>query len=402
MKAYRFQVDLEWEEEVRRTIEIRGDETLHGLHDAIQAAFDWDDDHLYAFFLSGRYWDKKTQYVSPRESNDDFGKWLEGGVKTRRANQASIDSLDLSVGRIIAYIFDFGDEWRHRLKLLDIHEVEAGVQYPRIIERHGEAPEQYPGWDDEEETPELSEQEVLEKLGDLAPLARKVAAAVGRTDEENLGPEQIREQYVVAMELHEAIRSEPSRLELFQAYVDFQLMDWLIPMPAVLAHAKLIDEAARMSLAWAEIAEAENFLGDRAILLAEAGRRDEALEQARQNLEKFPENIWVWIKAGDVHAALKDHAAAEVQYRRCLAMADDERDHRTILERLAPVLREAGKTEEADALEAEQRRREQERMARWMPVERQTPKIGRNDPCPCGSGKKHKKCCLGKEPVSHI
>jgi SEC-C motif domain protein len=24
---------------------------------------------------------------------------------------------------------------------------------------------------------------------------------------------------------------------------------------------------------------------------------------------------------------------------------------------------------------------------------RQGPKIGRNDPCPCGSGKKHKKCC---------
>lgn len=22
--------------------------------------------------------------------------------------------------------------------------------------------------------------------------------------------------------------------------------------------------------------------------------------------------------------------------------------------------------------------------------------IGRNDPCPCGSGKKYKKCCLGK------
>jgi preprotein translocase subunit SecA len=25
---------------------------------------------------------------------------------------------------------------------------------------------------------------------------------------------------------------------------------------------------------------------------------------------------------------------------------------------------------------------------------RLSPKIGRNDPCPCGSGKKHKKCCL--------
>jgi SEC-C motif domain protein len=26
-------------------------------------------------------------------------------------------------------------------------------------------------------------------------------------------------------------------------------------------------------------------------------------------------------------------------------------------------------------------------------VRRETPKVGRNDPCPCGSGKKHKKCC---------
>jgi len=24
-------------------------------------------------------------------------------------------------------------------------------------------------------------------------------------------------------------------------------------------------------------------------------------------------------------------------------------------------------------------------------------KVGRNDPCPCGSGKKFKKCCLGQE-----
>lgn len=28
---------------------------------------------------------------------------------------------------------------------------------------------------------------------------------------------------------------------------------------------------------------------------------------------------------------------------------------------------------------------------------RGVPKVGRNDVCPCGSGKKHKKCCLGKE-----
>ncbi|MCL2318567.1 MAG: SEC-C metal-binding domain-containing protein, partial [Treponema sp.] len=26
-------------------------------------------------------------------------------------------------------------------------------------------------------------------------------------------------------------------------------------------------------------------------------------------------------------------------------------------------------------------------------VVRSAPKVGRNDPCPCGSGKKYKKCC---------
>jgi SEC-C motif-containing protein len=28
-----------------------------------------------------------------------------------------------------------------------------------------------------------------------------------------------------------------------------------------------------------------------------------------------------------------------------------------------------------------------------LPFRRDQPKIGRNDPCPCGSGKKYKKCC---------
>ncbi|MBV8882217.1 MAG: SEC-C domain-containing protein [Planctomycetaceae bacterium] len=30
---------------------------------------------------------------------------------------------------------------------------------------------------------------------------------------------------------------------------------------------------------------------------------------------------------------------------------------------------------------------------RVPPVVKKTPDIGRNDPCPCGSGKKYKKCC---------
>lgn len=32
-------------------------------------------------------------------------------------------------------------------------------------------------------------------------------------------------------------------------------------------------------------------------------------------------------------------------------------------------------------------------------VVRVGPKVGRNDSCPCGSGKKYKKCCIENDPV---
>lgn len=37
-------------------------------------------------------------------------------------------------------------------------------------------------------------------------------------------------------------------------------------------------------------------------------------------------------------------------------------------------------------------------------IVRDYPKIGRNDPCPCGSGKKYKHCCLssGKYETTHF
>jgi preprotein translocase subunit SecA len=33
-------------------------------------------------------------------------------------------------------------------------------------------------------------------------------------------------------------------------------------------------------------------------------------------------------------------------------------------------------------------------------VRRTKPKIGRNDPCPCGSGKKYKKCCMARDQAT--
>jgi Plasmid pRiA4b ORF-3-like protein len=125
---------------VSRKLAIKGDETLADLHQLIQFAFDWDDDHLYSFWLSGEFWDSRpgVEFARP-----DLG--LESGQRSARTR---LDRLALRAGQKIAYVFDYGDEWRVRLTLSEIRPAGAGP-YPPIIESRGDPPPQY-GYDDEE------------------------------------------------------------------------------------------------------------------------------------------------------------------------------------------------------------------------------------------------------------
>jgi hypothetical protein len=49
--------------EIQREIEIASNHTLGDLGFAILKAFDFDDDHLFSFYMSGKAWDKKTEYA---------------------------------------------------------------------------------------------------------------------------------------------------------------------------------------------------------------------------------------------------------------------------------------------------------------------------------------------------
>lgn len=40
-------------------------------------------------------------------------------------------------------------------------------------------------------------------------------------------------------------------------------------------------------------------------------------------------------------------------------------------------------------------------MPERFPQRRDSPKVGRNEPCPCGSGRKYKHCCLANGPTLH-
>lgn len=57
--------------EIQREIEIAANNTLGDLGFAILGAYDFDSDHLWSFFLSGKAWDKKTEYAYYMGDDDD-------------------------------------------------------------------------------------------------------------------------------------------------------------------------------------------------------------------------------------------------------------------------------------------------------------------------------------------
>ncbi|WP_298357633.1 DUF1186 domain-containing protein [Rhodoblastus sp.] len=84
--------------------------------------------------------------------------------------------------------------------------------------------------------------------------------------------------------------------------------------------------------------------------------------------------------------------------RNALGFEDFQADLRAsrAAENLADVFEERGIKPIEDALDALAVLDEQDE-APPEPAENKFKNVGRNDPCPCGSGRKYKKCCLGKE-----
>ena len=49
----------------------------------------------------------------------------------------------------MTFLYDYGDEWRFRVEVIETGQAEPGADYPRIVRRIGKAPPQYPDIVDE-------------------------------------------------------------------------------------------------------------------------------------------------------------------------------------------------------------------------------------------------------------
>lgn len=154
--VYVLRADLDGFPGVHRTIAVRSDQTLVDVHYALQAAFDWGDDHLYSFWLKGGFWARNgSEYTHPFHAAqpNPLGPFAVGPAP--RSADVRLDRLGLKHGQCIAYLFDFGDEWRVALTLRQIT-ADDGQPYPRRLESAGDAPPQYPDYEDVEEVEEVA------------------------------------------------------------------------------------------------------------------------------------------------------------------------------------------------------------------------------------------------------
>jgi hypothetical protein len=125
-----------------RDIEVSSSSTLADLAEAIVTAFGFDMDHAYGFYskLTGKL------FASPRRF--ELFADIEGSG-SRSVKRTRVITAFQNVGSAMTFLYDYGDEWRFRVEVVETGQAQPGADYPRIVRKFGKAPPQYPDIEDE-------------------------------------------------------------------------------------------------------------------------------------------------------------------------------------------------------------------------------------------------------------
>ncbi len=137
-------IDESEDEEISREILLLGHHTLHDLHLAIFDAFERREEHLYEFNLGS----------SPQDQSRLFfynGGWSQDNDDTGDPTTTALEALDLSESQYFGYTFDMGDQWEHVIEVISIKSGPSKGTYPRIGNKIGAAPPQYPNDDEDDD-----------------------------------------------------------------------------------------------------------------------------------------------------------------------------------------------------------------------------------------------------------
>lgn len=131
--TYIFKVSLG---NIWRRLAISSEATLESLAYLIRESVDFDSDHLDQFSFKNPM-GTTTRIFHPYCNEGPF------------SDEVMVGDLSLKPGMSMTYLFDFGDCWEFNVVLEEIQPERPESDTFQILEIHGEAPEQYPSWDDD-------------------------------------------------------------------------------------------------------------------------------------------------------------------------------------------------------------------------------------------------------------
>ena len=145
MKTYIFNTNLFENKKISRKIEVAENISLYQLAKAIVKAYDFNFDHCFGFFSQVSpygYFGSEEQYelfTDLIEEGEEIEPTGAGSVKKTKVNEVWRKLKDRMM-----FLFDYGDNWRFLVELVDFGKKDAKKKYPRIIKKIGRAPKQYP------------------------------------------------------------------------------------------------------------------------------------------------------------------------------------------------------------------------------------------------------------------
>lgn len=161
-----------------REVEVPTAITLDRLHDIVQAAMGWFNQHLWEIRLG------RQRYGLPMD--DDWGE-----TPMIAARKVRLSDILEPRWTTLEYTYDFGDNWDHRLTLSRVRPAEPCLAYPRYIAGERAAPPEdcggipgfYAALEALADPGRPEHQEVSEWFGDYDPEAfdeARIGAALGR------------------------------------------------------------------------------------------------------------------------------------------------------------------------------------------------------------------------------
>ena len=115
-----------------RIISIRAEQSLKDLQRFIQHAFDWNNDHLFSFYMNGRKYDDQYRYSCAYEE-----------ARPPWAYEVQLGELGLVKNHRFLYHFDYGDDHLFEIEVKEIRTNIRPGNYPRLIGSYGKSPNQY-------------------------------------------------------------------------------------------------------------------------------------------------------------------------------------------------------------------------------------------------------------------